>query len=79
MAHPFQPFPSLDEFCQWVRDKGGDVSHMENEWGRYTRFVSPDGENHAIIMELDPDECIGPHAIRNLEARLKMTSPWTIT
>ena len=78
MAHPFQAFPSLEEFCDWVEKEGGKVHHGNNKWGDYSVFVAPDGSSYAILANLEPDECIGPHDIRRLEARLGMTSPWSI-
>ena len=76
-AFPFQSWPSLSKYCEWLESVGGRVETGGNEWGRYTRLISPDGKRYVHAPELDDDEVIGPEKLAEIETRLKIESPWT--
>ena len=75
-AFPFQSFPTLEEYCQWLAGKGGSVEEGENEWGRFTRMISPDGESRVIEAGTEQAEVLAPSSVVRLDCRLGLVSPW---
>lgn len=75
-AFPFQPFPTLEQYCEWLVGEGGTFEHGANEWGTFTRLVSSDGERSVIEAGTELTEGLAPSSLMRLDARLDLLSPW---
>ena len=74
-AHPFQPFPTFKQFCDWLVESGGTIEAGENEWGTFTLLISPD-KKRVVEPRTKPEDTLGPSSLDRLETRLGVESPW---
>lgn len=75
-AHPFQQFPTLEEYCEWLVGQGGTTEEGDNKWGSFTRLISPDGHHRVVEAGTPKTEVLVPSSVIRLDHRLQMTSPW---
>lgn len=76
-ASPFQPFPRLEQYCQWLTSEGGSVEQGDNRWGGFTRLISPDGKSQVVEAGTEPEEVLAPSSLLRLDYRLDLVSPWS--
>ena len=76
MAVPFDKFPSLRTYLEWVRkEAGGDYKEGHYGTTRMYKIIGPSGR-FAMIAEMPDGEGLTPTMVGNLDRRLGVVSPF---
>lgn len=69
--------PTRAEYRKWLVAEGGQFRQHHNDWGGYTELISPDGAGSVCELGIEqPGERLTASALRLLDARLGVQSPW---